>query len=393
MRTTQRRNLSAVAVAAALALGLFAVSAAGDTAPGVATVDAVSTPSSVAAATDDGDDVEPVGDGPAAAPTLDTAPETSVVTTEVSEPSNERDPWLRPFSSTSIWNTPIGSSAAYVPADLPYTERHLLEHTTLMRTDPADPLRSIIRVGSWTDRCSGTEDSGRALHLPDGWKPRSVTETATPNNPGVFLQPDGRTLVNLGAMGRCNGSGPLFAEWPDDADKHTTDIYGDGQFGAHGGSNLNQFGGAIRPGELDGDEPIRHALDLLIWSEHLNWGGSAEASYRWPATTSDSYAGPSRDRGDNPELRMGSLLALPTRHQPRRSGHRDPCRTPAVPGAARLRRLRDRRLCVGCHVPRCRRDHDRHLLVGQRRTSRHGRPGDQPGCDREQRPRLDRRGR
>ncbi len=222
-----------------------------------------------------------------------------------------RDPWLRPFSSDSIWNTPIGSEAVYVHAELPHTDRHALEHSTLMRTDPSDPERAVLRTGSWRDRCSGTEDSGRTLHLPDGWAPPMVTDSATPNNPGVFLLPDGRTMYNLGAMGRCSGSGPLYAQWPGDEAAAVTDLYGDGRLGAHGGSNLNQLGGAIRPDELTGDQPIRHALDLLVWSEHLAWGGSKSNSYRWPATTSDSYAAADTYRGDVPDLQMGSLLALP----------------------------------------------------------------------------------
>ncbi len=221
-----------------------------------------------------------------------------------------RDPWLRPFTSTSIWNMPIGSEAQYVAANLPVTKHHALEHSYLMQTSADDPLRPIVRTGGWRDRCSGTERSGRSLHLPDGWMPRPVTDRATPNNPGVFLQPDGRTLYNLGAMGRCSATSPLYAQWPAD-EQHITDLYGDGRFGAHGASKLSQLGGAIRPGELTGDDPIRHALDLLVWSEHLYWGGSRPSSYRWPASGSDSYAGPERYRGTNPALRMGSLLALP----------------------------------------------------------------------------------
>lgn len=221
-----------------------------------------------------------------------------------------RDPWQRPFTSTSIWNMPIGADAEYVPANLPYTERQLIEHSFLLRTTTADPVQPILRTTSWRNRCDNPGETGRSLHLPDGWTPLSVEGTKTPNNPGVFLQPDGRTLVNVSAMERCDPTGPLFAQWPQ-SKMHVTDLYGDGRYGAHGGSNLSELGGAIRPGELTGDEPIRHALDLLIWSEHLFWGGATESSFRWPASRSDAYAGPDRYRGDNPELVMGSLLAIP----------------------------------------------------------------------------------
>ena len=226
------------------------------------------------------------------------------------EAAPARDPWLRPFSSTSIWNMPIGSGAQYRDAQLPYSENQALETSYLMKTRSSDPLRPVMTVGNWRDRCSGTRSQGTEIHLPDGWRPKPVTENATPNNPGVFLQPDGRTLVNVGSMARCSDTGPLHANRPGDA-KHITDLYGDGIAGAHGASRLSQLGGAIRPGELSGSDPIRHALDLLIWSEYLYWGGDKESSYRWPASSSDRYAGPDRYRGSNPDLRMGSLLAIP----------------------------------------------------------------------------------
>jgi hypothetical protein len=227
-----------------------------------------------------------------------------------------RDPWIRPFAPSSIWNTPLGSNAQYRPADLPYTEHHALEHVYLLQTDESDPEQEIFRTGAWRDRCSGTEQSEHRLHLPDGWQPQPVGPTGpTPNNPGVFLLPDRRTLLSLGAMGRCDVEGPLFGQWPG-PDKHLTDLYGDGRSGAHGASKLSQIGGALRPGELTGEEPIRHALDLLIWSEHLYWGGTKESTYRWPAFDSDDYAGPDRYRGRDPELVMGSLVAIPPWMEP-----------------------------------------------------------------------------
>lgn len=222
----------------------------------------------------------------------------------------KRDPWLRPFTSTSIWNMPIGSEADYSPANFDYTDAHALETTYLLKTTTSDPKRELIRIGSWRDRCSGTKSLGTTIRLPDGWRPKPVTSRATPNNSGVFLQPDGRTLINVSAMGRCSDTGPLYGHRPGQS-AHITDLYGDGRAGAHGASTLSQIGGAIRPGELTGEEPIAHALDILVWAEHLYWGGSEESSYRWPATSSDSYAGPDRYRGINPELRMGSLLAIP----------------------------------------------------------------------------------
>jgi hypothetical protein len=245
------------------------------------------------------------GDGPAVHPEA---------RSELDDPGGEqatRDPWERPFSSTSIWNTPIGSDAEYVPANLGDVPLHELEHVYILRTSTADPARPLIRTGGWRNRCSGTEYSGRSIHLPDGWMPRPVKDTSTPNNPGVFVQPDGRTVVEVNGMGRCDPTGPLYGQYRADHNGHVIDIYGDGVLGNRGASAMSQFGGPIRHGELTSNEPIRHALDLLIWSEHLYWGGSKQNSYRWPASDSDSYAGPDRYRGTIPDLQMGSLLALP----------------------------------------------------------------------------------
>ena len=136
-------------------------------------------------------------------------PETVAADTGAQE-TLTRDPWLQPFSSTSIWNMPLGSGADYMPANLPYTKNQGNTTVYLIKTDAADPLQQILKVGSWRDRCSGTGYQGTSVHLPDGWQPKPVTETSTPNNATVFLQPDGRTLVNVGTAAR--GSAPVLVD-------------------------------------------------------------------------------------------------------------------------------------------------------------------------------------
>ena len=77
----------------------------------------------------------------------------------------------------------------------------------------------------------------------------------------------------------------------------------------HAGAGISNFGGLIRRGELDGTAPIRHALALNVWAEKLsNTGGG----YRWPAIVADAYHddGDIGYHGSNPQLKMGSLLAL-----------------------------------------------------------------------------------
>jgi hypothetical protein len=222
-----------------------------------------------------------------------------------------RDPWLRPFASTSIWNMPIGSGASYADAGLPRAGASGLDKVLLRKLSAADPVRSLIRPGSWTNRCSGTAGYGVGLHLPDSWIVPDATQRpdggwTTPNHVSAFLQPDGRTLVNTNAVARCSAGGPIFGWQTGKPEIDRTDLYGDGRFGSHGASRLSGIGGAIRPGELSGDAPIQHALDVLVWARYLSY---SNGGYRWPAAAADSYAA-SRYTGTNPEMRMGALLAI-----------------------------------------------------------------------------------
>jgi hypothetical protein len=231
---------------------------------------------------------------------------------QTDEAEAARDPWLRPFASTSIWNMPIGSGAQYADAALPLAGAMGLDRIVLRRLSASDPSRPLIRPGTWRERCTGTIATGVSLPIPDGWIVPDATQRAdgswsTPNYVAALLLPDGRTLVNTNAVARCDEGGPIFGWQTGNAMIDRTDLYGDGRFGSHGASRLSGIGGAIRPGELSGDAPVRHALDLLVWSKHLHWGGDG---YRWPAAAADSYASSSY-AGSNPEVQMGSLLAIP----------------------------------------------------------------------------------
>lgn len=237
-------------------------------------------------------------------------------------PAPSRDPWLRPFASDSIWNTAIGSEAILRPAAFPYVENNALDRVYLRRLDAADPEVPLVHSGGWRHRCTGTEESGFTLNLPPDYmipppRQRSDGGWDTPNNGFAFLLPDGRIVHNGGEGARCREGGPLYGH-DGTPESHRTDLYGDGIAGGHGASRMSNFGGAIRPGELSGPDPVRHVLDLVLNAEYLYSDGKVtrESTYRWPATSSDGYA---LDRsktdsyvGDDPELRMGSLLALPS---------------------------------------------------------------------------------
>jgi hypothetical protein len=245
---------------------------------------------------------------------VSTAPFTDVATAA-------RDPWFRPFSSTSIWNTPIGSGAQYADAGMPAPAKAELDPVILRRLSPTDPGRQLLWPGSWSDRCSGWKPTGAAFGIPDSWivpdaHQRADGTWSTPNNTAALLAPDGRTVLNTNALARCTPGGPVFGYQTGNPAIDRTDLYGDGRLGSHGASKLSGLGGAIRPGELSGGAPLQHALDLLVWSTHLHWGGDG---YRWPAAAADGYAA-ERYGGSNPQLKMGSLLAIPPSVTPEQLG-------------------------------------------------------------------------
>jgi hypothetical protein len=234
----------------------------------------------------------------------------------------ERDPRQQPFASASIWNTPIGSEAAYVPANLraipgggwtwglPYPDTDHLVFT------PDAPMREIqySDVG-WDggDRCPATEPENvlATVPMPDDF----LVPNLTTNAAAAFLLPDERTIVQVQPLARCSagGIGTALVRAPDG------DLYGDGIEGAHGGSGLSTLGGALRVGELrpgDATGP-RHALKVTLYMKEAFRCETEEACYRWPAVRGDSYAVGWYGTGDdnpneaNAALVMGALLALP----------------------------------------------------------------------------------
>ena len=79
-------------------------------------------------------------------------------------PTGTRDPWLKPFSANSIWNTPIGAGAAYVlPGHFkplvasnefnPGTA-HTADTEYYFKLKPSDPVKQVYGVPNWTDRCA-----------------------------------------------------------------------------------------------------------------------------------------------------------------------------------------------------------------------------------------------
>jgi hypothetical protein len=236
-----------------------------------------------------------------------------------------RNPWLWPFSSNSIWNMPIGSDATYIPANLPKQGHVAFDQEYFFVIQEDDPQYPIYTPGSWTKRCDGTVNTQfgemtlkfpRDVMLPDATK----NPYSTPNNVATLLQPDGRTLIQVEPLTRCEKDGPLYGyiytPWKRDAAGYVTqDLYSEGIEGTHFGSGLSGIGGSIRLGELTREEPIRHALKLNLWGKQYLYYGEDVPGFRWPANRHDAGAEDKESfngyGGTNPNLVMGSLLAIP----------------------------------------------------------------------------------
>jgi hypothetical protein len=226
-----------------------------------------------------------------------------------------RDPWLRPYDANSIWNTPIGTNASFVPTGYPVYEQGDADPVHLVRTVASDPIVPTREPHGWRDRCNSAAPETGELRIPrDFYVPDARQDSngnwKTPNDNGVILDPDGRTLHSISTACR-DENGPLHA-WT----VHTTDLYGDGIKGAHGASAMSALGGAIRGGELTGDAPIAHALSLVMYTKTAYMrGADTSTCYRWPASRCDAYAGRTGDdrySGTNPDFRIGALLAIPS---------------------------------------------------------------------------------
>jgi hypothetical protein len=154
------------------------------------------------------------------------------------------------------------------------------------------------------------------LHVPQDLIVPDATETNTPNNAAAFLQPDGKTLIQMSPLARCETGGTVFGYVTPSYPHHHENIYGQGITGGHAGSGLSSIGGTIRLGELISDQPIRHALKIEVFAnKYLH---NQPPGYRWPAVRADVYGynnyygeGKMQYGGSNPSLIMGSLLAIP----------------------------------------------------------------------------------
>lgn len=228
-----------------------------------------------------------------------------------------RDPLLQPFSQYSIWNTPIGSDAVYVHAHIePATAAGMTIDEDYIVMTPDEPLIDIYESkAGWDrtkDRCQ--KDGGILFSAPipqsfivskDTW------DGLTPNAGLAVLMPDRRTIKQTQPFAKCSSQEATSQYmFPDQ------DLYGDGLYGAHGGSQLSAIGGALRAHELTPTSgPVNHVLKINLFGSKNLYYDATTKGYRWPAKSADAYAEnnyyKSRTYESVPACRMGALLAIP----------------------------------------------------------------------------------
>jgi hypothetical protein len=243
-----------------------------------------------------------------------------------------RDAVQWPFAASSIWNTPIGSGAVFVPAGLfagaPGSGKEapfdMMSDDDYMIVTTADmPLVDWHDQGHWggpttpAAYCTLTGPLVQQLHMPASLN----ISTFGNNNAAAILQPDGRTLVLCQPIYVCGPGAPVLALQLK-AGMRTADLYvGDGRLGGHGGSDLNAIGGTIRKGELrKGAPPIMHALKIEFFANLYYYrppdGNRSQCSV-WPADTCDGYMNDCQAQphecynGTDPLFTPGALLAVP----------------------------------------------------------------------------------
>lgn len=221
----------------------------------------------------------------------------------------------QPFASNSIWNTAIGTGAAYVDARLSPRPRGDnwapmpiadFEHIVMRPNARSTPV--LYSPGAWGgDRCAATSTRLATVPMPRNY----VVPSSGRNGSASFLLADGRTVLQTQPLARCSpgSAATSYVTFPG------VDLYGPGQTGSHGGSGLSALGGSLRLGELrPGKHAPRHALKVLVdAASELHPCATRSACYRWPATKSDTYAAGyygSEDGSAPSALTMGALLAL-----------------------------------------------------------------------------------
>ena len=201
-----------------------------------------------------------------------------------------RNPFLWPFSSASLWNRPLGSSAQFSPvpgksflADGPL--QNAMRPRRPFLGSSSEPLRRI-----WVNGEARADVRIADANLPGANVAGSV----------VLLQHARRYALELRGV-TVRADGDLEAQAIT-----RTDLAGPG---AEASANpakpfgLSNLGGLLRAGELENG--IRHALSARVSRDRLSGREFSKPATVWPA------AGNAAGGESEIHLRIGTLLAIP----------------------------------------------------------------------------------
>jgi hypothetical protein len=216
---------------------------------------------------------------PSAAPQSSLPPATTPTTTAPVPSARDLAEW--PFSSTSPWNTPLGSGATYdtramvtLPATTPWINRGQYS-VPVVRAAATDPLVTInVKAGSHPGPVT--------LRIPADAAPAAGSDAHL-----VVISPDGTRSSEFWTLRLASNTAGAYLP---------ADLSGPGVgLGWVRATGVSLLGGLIRAGELTN---IRHALAISLPYTVLGPG------HVWPAISDDDGGAP----GFTPE---GSLLAIP----------------------------------------------------------------------------------
>ena len=232
-----------------------------------------------------------------------------------------RNAQTNPFLSTSIWNTPIGSGAVFhdpgiFRSPFPLPDNFFSDDDYFIVTSSNDPLTVWYNQGWWGNpsgvgHCNITGEFAGPIHFP-----ANLTVTAFGNNnAAALLQPDNHTIINTQPLYRCAPGSPVLSLVQSEVTAKDDIVWGNGTWGAHGGSGLSSIGGTIRLGELlPNTPPIHHALKLQLFAHQYYY--NQRPGYVWPALYCDDYAFDPKAQypygGTHIYLSPGALLAIPS---------------------------------------------------------------------------------
>ena len=227
----------------------------------------------------------------------------------------KRDPLLWPFERSSIWNTPIGSGAKYIPAKIGPALAYgmTLDEDIIILTPTAPLIPMVVNRAGWDGsktRCGSlTTEMMYDIPVPYNFSTDPGYDVGTPNMGAAILMPDGNTIKQTQPFHRCGIGGTATSQYK----FNDVDLFGPGVEGAHGGSGLSAFGGTLRVHELRKDSEILHVMKINIYAaKYFSYKQDGSPGYRWPAKNSDSYASENYGSKGTPpaEMEMGALLAL-----------------------------------------------------------------------------------